>query len=140
MKTSNAGERKLTVTIVIGPLTEKLMESVKYAIRNKVPSYDGAPTTYVGHGPGRRAHSGLPENARADASGLGDTLRVKAKTDSAPRGSLHPAGSATRGIVYSGPHYGRTHKILRRQNNLIWVSYQGDTFAVPYCDVEMLPN
>jgi hypothetical protein len=49
-------------------------------------------------------------------------------------------GSATRCIVYSGPHYGRTHKFLRRQNSMIWVSYQGDTFAVPHCDVEMLPN
>ncbi len=47
---------------------------------------------------------------------------------------LPPApGSAT---VYSGPHYGRVHKIIRRTDSLVWVNYRGDNFAVPACDVE----
>ncbi len=39
-------------------------------------------------------------------------------------------------IVYSGPHYGRKHKIIKRGETLTWVEYQGDKFAVPHCDVE----
>lgn len=38
--------------------------------------------------------------------------------------------------VYSGPHYGRTHKIIKRTEALVWVEFRGDKFAVPYCDVE----
>ena len=48
MKTSKAGERKRTVTIVIGPLTETLMENVMYASRKKTPSYEGVLTSYIG--------------------------------------------------------------------------------------------
>lgn len=48
MKTSNAGERKRTVTIVVGPLTVKLMERVQKAIHAKIPAYEGAPVTYIG--------------------------------------------------------------------------------------------
>lgn len=51
-------------------------------------------------------------------------------------GSCAPApGSA---IVYSGPHYGRTHRILKRTETLTWVEYHCDRFAVPNCDVEEL--
>jgi hypothetical protein len=61
----------------------------------------------------------------------------KPQPQSAERGvdSLQRPGSA---IVYSGPHYGRTHKIIKRTETLTWVEYHGDRFAVPHCDVEEL--
>jgi hypothetical protein len=40
-------------------------------------------------------------------------------------------------IVYSGPHYGRTHRYLGQKGTLVWVEYEGHQFSVPYCDVEM---
>jgi hypothetical protein len=54
-------------------------------------------------------------------------------------GSLKPVGSE-RCIVYSGPHYGRVHRILKRQDTLTWVEYHGDRFGVPHCDIEIIPN
>lgn len=51
-------------------------------------------------------------------------------------GSKPSPGAQCSAVVYSGPHYGRTHKIIRRTGNLVWVNYRGDTFAVPACDVE----
>lgn len=48
MRKQNAGERKRTVTIVIGPQTEKLMEAVRKAIHGKIAAYEGLPVTYIG--------------------------------------------------------------------------------------------
>jgi hypothetical protein len=47
--------------------------------------------------------------------------------------SAPPLGSA---FVYSGPHYGRKHKIIKRGETLTYAEYKGDKFAVPHCDVE----
>lgn len=48
MNKTNAGERKRTVTIVVGPQTVKLMDAVRKAIRAKIRAYEGAPVTYIG--------------------------------------------------------------------------------------------
>lgn len=48
------------------------------------------------------------------------------------------AGATGSAIVYSGPHYGRTHKIIKRTETLTWVEYHGERFAVHHCDVEEL--
>ena len=59
----------------------------------------------------------------------------KPETLSAERG----AGSVQRPCsawVYSGPHYGRKHKVLGRRGSIVEVEYRGDRFAVPYCDLE----
>jgi hypothetical protein len=43
-------------------------------------------------------------------------------------------------FVYSGPHYGRRHKVTGKTAALTWVEYRGNRFAVPHCDVEMIED